>query len=171
MDTLEARAVFRAQYRILDGVQIRHCEYGEWLVLNKPPESVVIPMIAFIEGGMELPMRWVTKDYLINYRLTPTQCSPNVFRVLGCVDMLNRKMGTNLTWHDVNWIYNYQKGEKTKYYIKCKVPVVRLISYLPDFSKGMDKDFLIILGDWHDGLYCPTEEGELGRIPKDHRCI
>ena len=84
MDTLEARAVFRAQYRILDGVEIRHCEYGEWLVLNKPPESVVIPMIAFIEGGMELPMRWVTKDYLINYRLTPTQCSPNVFRVLGC---------------------------------------------------------------------------------------
>ena len=56
MDTPEARVVFRAQYRILDGVEIRHCEYGEWLVLNRPHESVVIPMIAFIEGEMELPI-------------------------------------------------------------------------------------------------------------------
>ena len=70
--------------------------------MNRPPKSVVISMIAFIEGGMELPMGSVTRDYLINNRLTPIHCSPNVFRVLGCVDMLNRKMGTNLTWHDVN---------------------------------------------------------------------
>ena len=88
--------------RIPNGVEIRYCEYGEWLVLHRPPESVVISMIAFIEGGMELLMRKVTGDFLINYRPTPTQCSPNVFKVLGCVNMLNRKIGTNLTWHDVN---------------------------------------------------------------------
>ena len=74
--------------------------------MNRPPESVVIPMISFIESEMELPMGRVTKDYLINYRLTPTQCSLNVFRILGCIDMLNWKMGTNVTWHDVNWVYN-----------------------------------------------------------------
>ena len=79
VDTLEARAVFRAQYRIPDDVEIQHREYDEWLVLHRPPESIVIPMIAFIEGGMELPMGRVTRDFLINYRLTPTQCSPNVF--------------------------------------------------------------------------------------------
>jgi len=115
--------------------------------MNKPPKSMVIPMIAFIKGGMELLMGRVTRDYLMNYRLTHTQCFPNVFRVLGCVDMLNRKMGTNLIWHDVNWVYNCQKREKTKYYIKCRVPTIRLISCLPDSSKGMDEDFLIILGD------------------------
>ena len=79
VDTPETRAVFRAQYKIPDGVEIRHCEYDKWLVLHRPPESIVIPMIAFIEGGMELPMGRVTRDFLINYRLTPTQCSPNVF--------------------------------------------------------------------------------------------
>ena len=100
---------------------------GEWLVMNKPIGFVVIPMIAFIEGRMEIPMRRVTWDYLMDYRLTPIQCSPNVFRVLRCVDMLNRKMGNNLTWHDINWV--------------CRVPSVRLISYLPDSSKGMDEDF------------------------------
>ena len=135
VDTPEAKVAFRAQYRISNSVEIQHCEYGEWLVINKPPKSVVIQMIAFFEGEMELPVGQLTRDYLLN------------FRVLKCVDMLNRKMGTNLTWHDVNWVYNCQKGEKTKYYIKCRVPAIRLISYLPDSSKGIDEDFLIISGD------------------------
>ena len=54
-------------------------------------------MIAFIEGGMEIPMGRVTRDFLIFYKLCPTQCSLNLFRVLGSVDMLNRKVGVNLT--------------------------------------------------------------------------
>ena len=97
VDTAEAKAVFRVQYRIPNSVEIQHCEEGEWLVLNRPPESMVIPIITFIEGKMELPMWRVTKDYLINYRLTPTQCFPNIFRILGCVDVINCRMGTNHT--------------------------------------------------------------------------
>ena len=50
---------------------------------------MVIPMIAFIEGGMTLPMGRVTRDYLINHRLCPHQCIPNLFRVLESVDALN----------------------------------------------------------------------------------
>ena len=49
VDTAEARVVFRAQYRIPNSIEIQHCEEGEWLVLNRYPESVVIPMISFIE--------------------------------------------------------------------------------------------------------------------------
>ena len=63
--------------------------------------EVVIPMIAFIEGGMTLPIGRVTSDYLINHRLTPHQCGPNLFRVLGCIDAFNEQMGLGLTWHDV----------------------------------------------------------------------
>ena len=71
VDTLESMATFRAQYRILNNVEFQHCEMGEWLVMNRPPSSVVIPMITFIEGEMEIPMIRITKYYLINYRLTP----------------------------------------------------------------------------------------------------
>ena len=46
---------------------------GEWLVMNRLASSVVILMITFIEGGMEIPMGRITKDFLMNYRLTPTQ--------------------------------------------------------------------------------------------------
>ena len=63
---------FRAKYRIPDNVKLQHCELGEWLVLNKPPGTVIIPMIAFIEGEMEIPMSRVTRDFLINFRLSPT---------------------------------------------------------------------------------------------------
>ena len=70
--------------------------------MNKPPKVMVIPMIAFIEDGMEIPIGRVTRDFLINFRLSLTQSSPNLFGVLGSVDMMNWKMGTNLTCHDVN---------------------------------------------------------------------
>jgi len=54
---------------------------------------VVIPMIAFIEGGMRIPMGTATRDYLRAHRLTSTQCAPNTFRILGSVDSLNEKNG------------------------------------------------------------------------------
>ena len=29
---------------------------------------------------------------------------------------------------------------------------------LPESNKYMNKDFLIVLGEWHNGLHCPTRE-------------
>ena len=80
-------------------------------------------------------------------------------------------MGTNLTWYDVNWVYNSQKGQDTGYYFKCKVPFVRLISCISKSNKGMYKDFLIVSGEWHDGLHCPTQDREPGGVPKAFRLI
>ena len=48
-------SILRAKYRIPEKVELQHYKLGKWLV-NKPPELVVIPMIALIEGGMEVPM-------------------------------------------------------------------------------------------------------------------
>ena len=67
-------------------------------------------------------------------------------------------MGVNLTHHDVNWVYSCQNNE-AGYYLKTRVPAVRLISYLPKTNKSMDKDFLIISREWHDGLHCLTKDG------------
>ena len=104
-------------------------------------------MIAFIEERVRIPMGRVTRDYLIAHRLSPTQCAPNVFRILGSVDALNEKMGVNLTHHDINWVYNSQHLKGQGYYLKARVLKVRLISCLLDINKGMDKDFLIVLGE------------------------
>ena len=33
-----------------------------------------------------------------------------MFRILGCVDALNEKLGIQLTHPDINWVYSYQKS-------------------------------------------------------------
>ena len=119
-------------------------------------------MIAFIEDGMRIPMGTVTRDYLKAYRLAPTQCALNMFRILGSVDALNEKMGLGLTHHDVNWIYNLHHLKGHGYYLKSRQPEVRLIQCLPDSNKGLNKNFLIISGEWHDGLPYSTREGTSG---------
>ena len=105
---------------------------------------MVIPMIAFLEGGMRIPMGTVTRDYLRAHRLAFTQCPPNMFKILGSVDTLNEKMDLNLTHHDVNWVYNLHHLKGQGYYLKTRYPEVRLISCLLNSNKGMNKDFLII---------------------------
>ena len=48
--------------------------------------------------------------------------------------------------------------------MKTRVPAVRLILCLPESNKGMDKDFLIVSGEWHDRLHCLTQGGTLGGV-------
>ena len=109
--------------------------------------QVVIPIIVFIEGGMTLPMRRITRDYLINHRLTLYQCAPNLFRVLGCVDVLNEQMGLGLTWHNVVHMYECHKLASVGYYLKSRSEDVRLISCLPKSNKDMKDDYHIASGE------------------------
>ena len=78
---------FREKYHIPPGVVLEYCS-PDRVHTDREMGQVVIPMIAFIEGGMTLPMGRITRDYLLNHRLTPHQCAPNLFRVLGSVDVL-----------------------------------------------------------------------------------
>ena len=79
---------FMAKYHIPQGVVLEYCS-SDRVHIDREVGQVVIPMIAFIEGGMTLPIGRMTRDYLLNHRLTPHQCAPNLFRVLGCIDVLN----------------------------------------------------------------------------------
>ena len=130
VDTLATMEAFRARYHIPHGVVLEYCP-PDRVLTDRDMGQVVIPMIAFIEGGMTLPMHRITQDYLINHRLTPYQCAPNLFRVLGCVDALNEQMGLGLMWHDVVHMYECHKLASVGYYLKSRSEDVRLISSLP----------------------------------------
>ena len=121
---------FRAKYHIPQGVGLQYCPL-EAVLIDRGKGEVVIPMIAFIEGGMTLPMHRITRDYLFNHRLISHQCAPNMFRILGCVDVLNERMNLGLTWHYVVHLYECHYVEKGGYYLKSQSEVVRLISCLP----------------------------------------
>ena len=100
-------------------------------------------MIAFIEGGMTIPMGTLTRNFLRFFILSPTQCAPNMFRVLESIEALNERINLNLTHHDVNWIYNLHNLKGQGYYLKSRNPAVRLIQCLPISNKGLKDDFLI----------------------------
>ena len=128
-------------------------------------------MIAFIEGGMIIPMGNITRNYLRFFRLSPTLCATNMFRVLGSIEALNERMNLELTHHDVNWVYNLHHLKQQGYYLKSRHPEVRLIQCLPTLNKGLKEDFLIFSGGWHDGLPYPTREGTPGGGPVVNLCI
>ena len=155
---------FSAKYHILQGVALQYCP-SDWVLINREEWEVVIPMIAFIEGEMTLPMGRVTWDYLINHRLCPHQCALNLFKVLGSMDALNEQMGLALTWHDVVHIYECHSLADAGYYLKSRSTIIRLVSCLPKSNKGMKDDYLITSREWHDGFHCPTREGKPGGIP------
>ena len=70
VDTPAAMEAFRAKYHIPQGVVLQYYP-PEGVLTDRDVSQVVIPMIAFIEGGVVLPMRRITRDYLFNHRLTP----------------------------------------------------------------------------------------------------
>ena len=155
---------FRARYHILQGVALQYCAPNQ-ILTDRKEGKVVIPIIVFIEGGMTLPMGRETRDYLINHRLCPHQCAPNLFKVLGSVDALNEQMNLGLTWHDVVHLYECHSLSGVGFYLKSRSEIVRLVSCLPKSNKGLKDDYLIVAGEWHDGLHCSTREGEPGGLP------
>ena len=155
--------LFKQKYHIPQEVGLRYCS-TEQIVTDRETGEVIIPIIAFIEGGMTFPMGRITRDYLIAHRLCPHQCAPNMFGILGCFDALNVHLQLGLTWHDVVHMYEFHSQANGGFYLKSQSAVVRLISCLPKSNKGMKDDYLIASGPWHDGLPCPTQERETGEI-------
>ena len=145
--------LFKQKYNIPQEVGLRYC-FIEQIVTDRETGEVIIPMIAFIEGGMTIPMGRITRDYLIAHRLCPHQCALNMFRILGCIDALNEHL------HNVVYMYEFHSQADGGYYLKSRSAMVRLISCPPKSNKGMKDDYLIVSRPWHDGLHCLVQEKE-----------
>ena len=159
VDSEEGMKNFRTKYNIPPNVGVRYAAQGEWFDERKTGE-VVIPMIAFIEGGMIIPMGTLTRNFLRFFRLSPTQCAPNMFRVLGSIEALNERMNLNLTHHDVNWIYNLHNLKEQGYYLKSRQPEIRLIQCLLISNKVDPERTDIQPPEHHAWLPAPMLSGE-----------
>ena len=62
----EAMEKYVADYKIPCNVGLRYCKEGDWHIIRREGE-VVIPIIAFLEGGIRLPIRPVVRDYLRHF--------------------------------------------------------------------------------------------------------
>ena len=71
VESEESMRNFCSKYRIPSMVGMRYVAEGEWADARQTRE-VVILMIAFIEGGMTIPMGKITRSYLRFFRLSLT---------------------------------------------------------------------------------------------------
>ena len=61
VESEKAMEKFIADYKIPSNVGLRYCKEVEWHIMRREGE-VEIPIIAFLEGGMRIPMRLVMRD-------------------------------------------------------------------------------------------------------------
>ena len=66
--------MFKEKYHIPQEVSIRYYS-PEGLAFDREVGEIIIPMIAFIEGGMTIPMGRITRNYLHSHRLYPPTVS------------------------------------------------------------------------------------------------
>ena len=137
--------LFKEKYHIPQEVLVRYCS-TEGVAFDREVGDVIIPMIAFIEGGMTIPMGRITRDYLRAHRLCPQQCAPNFFKVLRSIDALDRHLGLGLTWYDVAHLYEGHIEARAGFYLKFQSSVIKLIFCLPKSNKGIKDDFLNLSG-------------------------
>ena len=127
--------MFKEKYHIPQEVSLRYCSPEE-LAFDREVGEVIIPMIAFIEGGITIPMGRITRGYLRSHRLCPQQCAPNLFRILGAVDALDRHLGLGLTRYDVVHLYEGHQQKGTRFYLKFRSDAIKLIRVFPSLTKG-----------------------------------
>jgi hypothetical protein len=109
----------------------------------------VLP-IAIVEGGVRIPMHPFLIQFLTYFRLSPLQCAPNVFRIVMGTAILMEKLGLNLTVHDITYVYSLQTTGRDQYTLVARNVDRKLVTGLPDSSKGRDEDFLVITGNWQN---------------------
>ena len=64
--------------------------------------------------------------------------------------ILMEKLVLNLTVNDITYVYSLQTTSKDQYtLVACNVDR-KLVTGLPDSSKGRDEDFLVITGNWQN---------------------
>ena len=56
-------------------------------------------------------------------------------------------MGLRFTWHDVVHMYKCNSLADSRYYLKSRSNIIRLVSCLPKSNKGMKDDYLIASGN------------------------
>uniref|UniRef100_A0A2N9G9I8 Aminotransferase-like plant mobile domain-containing protein n=1 Tax=Fagus sylvatica TaxID=28930 RepID=A0A2N9G9I8_FAGSY len=86
VNTPEAMERFRRHYGVPDDV---HLAYRFWEdALTGEPGDLILPLVAVIEGGVRFPIDPLLADFLDFFRISPTQVSPNIFRiVMGVVEL------------------------------------------------------------------------------------
>lgn len=60
------------------------------------------PFGGYYRKGARIPMNDLLTNFLSHFKVCPDHCTPNLFRVVSIVDILNKRLGLKLIKHDIN---------------------------------------------------------------------
>uniref|UniRef100_A0A2N9HPZ9 Uncharacterized protein n=1 Tax=Fagus sylvatica TaxID=28930 RepID=A0A2N9HPZ9_FAGSY len=157
VNTPEAMERFRRHYGVPDDVYL---EYRFWEnAITGEHGDLIIPLVAIIEGGVRFPIDPLLADFLGYFRISPTQISSNIFRIVNGVAELNRRLGFNLTVHDIIATYFLRTTQHEAFSLRPRDVNNTLVNSLPDTNKEMTDDFLLVRGNWYFPRHrCPTTD-------------
>ena len=65
---------FRRAYGIFDDVRVSYCPDKE-VDFRKGIETVIIPLVSFLEEGVRIPMSKLLINFLRKFKICPDQCT------------------------------------------------------------------------------------------------
>ena len=169
LSTPEKIADFRRTYEIPADVRFRLNGSEDLEEEGQDEFKIHIPLIFIVEGGLRLPLHPFFREVCSRCQLNPMQLCPNFVRVVMGTIALNRLLGFHLDWWDLHYLYSVVPTNDNNYYFKARDPNQKLITDLPNSSKGEADDYLIVTGNWEPrdaegrpiGFGCPTATGRL----------
>jgi hypothetical protein len=169
LSTQEKVLEFRRTYEIPADVQFRLGRPDDLVVEGQDENKIYIPLIFIVEGGLRFPLHPFFCEVCSRCQLNPRQLCPNFVRVVMGTVALNRLLGLHLDWWDLHFLYSVVPTAEKNYYFKARDPDQKLITDLPNSSKGEADDFLVVSGNWEPrdaegrtiGLACPRGAGGL----------
>jgi hypothetical protein len=77
--------------------------------------------------------------------------------------VLMEKLSLDLTVHDITYVYSLQATGRDQYTLFARNAYRKLVTGLPDSSKGRDENFLVFTGNWqHPDINCRLRPGVPG---------
>lgn len=159
---------FRQKYEIPNDVQLRLNRRDDLGEEGLTHDKIHIPLIFIVEGGLSFPLHPFFREVCSRCKLNPMQLCPNFVRVVMSTVALNRVLGLHLDWWDLHYLYSVVPTADNSYYFKARDPEQKLITDLPNSSKGEGDDYLVVTGNWEPrdaegntiGFACPTAAGQ-----------
>lgn len=166
--TLANVAEFKRRFEIPDGVEIRLRGDRE-NAFKGSRDSMPFHTMSLVDCGVKFPLDPFLVSFLEQTNLIPSQCCPNLFRVVMAVKKLNDIRGTHLGLPEIIYCYKLLKTKEEDYYLQARDSDHRLVTGLPTSNKGYRGSYVFVSGDWefpagvsYKGPHVPTHWGTPG---------
>ncbi|GMP76549.1 hypothetical protein CsSME_00033167 [Camellia sinensis var. sinensis] len=165
VDTLSKLEYFRQEFSVPADVHLKLAGDDDSIM---PTENTMpLPIVAFTECGLRLPLNILFREILHYYKLNPMQPAINSYRVIFGIIALARQENVRITLADIQYCYTMcplsLKEKGYVYYLKPRSTEFKIVADLPDSNKGAGDDYFIVSGNWE---FAPDEDVHLYPLPR-----